>query len=370
MKRFVAIFIVLMISLCGCHRVVPISSEPSSGIPPKVNSSDNGEKVDPTSTDITPDTSDSESSKIPPNSEPSSSEVPSAPDPVVSEKPAEERPTQSAPTVDYVTGDGSVPENDAPAEPLPELAGDNIYRPDYNLGTCKKLSGDVAVVVIYMNDFEQSWSEDAMNTFTEKAIKPGLAFLKKEATQYNIDLRFKITDIYASVWYDDDVITDCASTGLATIDVAYQAANELGYASDTELCETILARENVDEVILLTVFNKNGTSYALNPKRGSDINIEEHCIIFARDLNTQEDEYFPASFQSSVVAHEILHLYGAEDYYSTPERKALASKYYPEDIMLSAKYFLTLNKLGEVTAFYIGWTDIAPDIIKTPEWGI
>ncbi len=260
-----------------------------------------------------------------------------------------------------------IPNHDGYAENLSDEER-NAHRPDYDLGTCTRLSGTVGVAIFYIDDFESSWEENEMHRFTEYEIKPGLDYLEQQAKQYDVLLHFEITDVFKSVPYDHEVITSTKETGFATIDVAYWAAVHSGYSSDRSFHKEICDRENMTNVIILTVFNKNGTSYAINPKRDADPNVKiaEHCILFARDLSAGTDQ--PNGYQSAVVAHEILHLFGAEDFYHPTRRKNLARWYYPDDIMLEARYDLEKNDLGAATAFYIGWTDRLPCAILHEDW--
>lgn len=70
----------------------------------------------------------------------------------------------------------------------------------------------------------------------------------------------------------------------------------------------------------------------------------------------------------SVVAHELLHLFGAEDFYATATRKALAQAIYPGDLMFCAQYDIRNNNIGDATAYYIGWTDTVPDVLYDEGW--
>ncbi len=246
-----------------------------------------------------------------------------------------------------------------------ELVGVDKLRVDYNLGTCRKLSGNVSVVLFYMEDFESSWTADEITKFTNNEVKPGLAFLEKEAKSHGVELNLDIKKTYSSVFYDDKVILDINETGLATIDVLSQAARSLNYSSDEKMIADFESQYKT-EVVCLTIFNKNGTAYAINPSRGSSLKTEEHCIIFAYDLNSNHND--PIGSQSSIVAHEMLHLFGAEDFYATAGRKALAKKHYPADIMLGANYYIITNNIGNATAFYVGWTDQVPDILYHENW--
>ncbi len=246
-----------------------------------------------------------------------------------------------------------------------ELVGVNALRVDYDLGTCRNLSGDVSVILFYMDDFESSWTDEEIIAFTEKEIKPGLSFLEKEAKKRGVELHLSIQQRYSSLFYDDDVVLSVRETGLATIDVLQQAAVCLNYRTDDEMISAFKDAYGT-EVICLTIFNKNGTAYAINPHRGATLEVVEHCIIFASDLNSTGND--PVGSQASVVAHELLHLFGAEDFYTTASRKALAKAYYSADIMLSAKYYIIANNIGDATAFYIGWTDEVPALLYDENW--
>ena len=248
---------------------------------------------------------------------------------------------------------------------LDEPVGINKYRVDYGIGTCRHLRENVSVILFFMDDFESSWTEDKISSFTNLEVKPGLAFLEKEAKRYGINLKFDIKQSYSSVFYDNEIIADTNGTGLVTIDVLDQAAHSLMFSSDEKMIEYFKSKYNT-EVVCFTIFNKNGTSYAINPRRGVDLQVEEHCIVFAYDLNSDRND--PIGSQSSIVAHEMLHLSGAEDFYETSGRKALAQAYYPDDIMLGANYYINTNNIGDATAFYIGWTDKIPAVMYDENW--
>ena len=88
----------------------------------------------------------------------------------------------------------------------------------------------------------------------------------------------------------------------------------------------------------------------------------EHCVLFS------DPEFGNAvSTHSCTVAHEILHLYGAFDYYEEP-RLTIANELYHFDIMLQNYYTIWLNQIGDYTAFSIGWTDVVPDVCSREGW--
>lgn len=242
-----------------------------------------------------------------------------------------------------------------------------LYREDYLFGTCQHLSGEIGVVVFYVDDFESSWDWDGgeCEKFTRNEILPALAFLEEEAQKFGVSLKLTLREEYG-VYYYDDVVTSVKETGLCSIDVLFCSSVAVGFSSSNDMINSTRINYGDKEIISLAVFNKGGTAYAINPKRGSELMVDEHCVLFSGDFGTTVPS--DTGEQVSVVAHEILHLYGAEDYYASGERKRLAGKYFPKDIMLSAKTDIADNQITAATAFYIGWSDELPSILLSEGW--
>ncbi len=252
-------------------------------------------------------------------------------------------------------------------EPLneAELEEINALRRDYDYGTCRNLSGNITVVLLFMNDFESEWSDESALKFMEYEALPALAFMEEQAARYGIDLSFTV-EAYSDLYYDDEVIISSKETGYVTVDTLYQAAKRLGYDSDYDFHEYIQNEYGNDEVIYLTIFNKNGTGYALNPRPDTDYDMVEHSIIFAYDLNSDRTD--PLGSQASIISMEILYLYGAENLKSPNTRKSLAQFLYPGDVMLYAQYDIADNEISDVTAFYVGWTNEIPQAFSFDGW--
>lgn len=246
-----------------------------------------------------------------------------------------------------------------------ELLEINKLRPDYDFGTCRKLEGTVSLILFFMDDFESSWTLDEMDEFINKETIPALDFIEAQAKRYGINLKLQIERTHFMVGYGGEVVTDVNEDALASVDVLKQAAKSIQYNTAEEMIADY-KRMIKTEIVCMTIFNKKGNAYAINPPRDSDMNYEEHCIIFSKDLNSNGDE--PVGSKSSIVAHELLHLFGAEDYYTPFPRKKLARKYCPNDIMLSQENDLQLNDISEATAFYVGWTNKIPWYLKNYDW--
>ncbi|MGI6279936.1 MAG: hypothetical protein ACOYJS_05185, partial [Acutalibacteraceae bacterium] len=244
-------------------------------------------------------------------------------------------------------------------------------RPAYNVGNCRTLSGDVDVAVFFMDDDESVWDDYTIGKVVDSQIVPALEFLEWRALEWDIVLNLTLK-IYRTdnnnrpLKYNGKVTQNLLETG-ATKDALMQAATQIGYESDWYMHKKMRERNNGNDVIYITLFNKKGIPYTIcfnSPGRSTEV---EHCVIYIDHLNTP-GLYKIYSANSVIFLHEILHLFGAEDYYNNEKRKAIAEKKYPKDVMLCSTSVLRENQIGEYTAYSIGWTDNTPDVCYMDNW--
>ena len=121
-----------------------------------------------------------------------------------------------------------------------------------------------------------------------------------------------------------------------------------------------------EQIAYVVMLDKGGRSYSLPYSgRNRDVSADyelEYSVIFSGFTDTSRDS------ASDTVAHELLHLFGAQDYYYPESRKALAEQYYPKDIMLCDMPDLEYFTLEAFTAYTLGWTDEIPDVCQEPGW--
>lgn len=240
----------------------------------------------------------------------------------------------------------------------------NSLRKKCFYGTNQHLSGRVTAVVIYMEDFESDWTNEQIDEFTEKDVEPALDFLEKQAEKYGVELDFE-TKILRNGFYDDEVIIDIDESGYTTIDVLEQAAKSYNYESQYDILYS-LEEEYGTEVLFITVFNKPGCGYALNPKPGTDFRAVEHCIMFSIDKDYQT-EYEPGT-NAPIIVSTALHLFGGESLNKPEGRKAISQILYPNDIMRNQPFDIAESDIGEATAYYIGWIDVVPESVYSQGW--
>ena len=123
---------------------------------------------------------------------------------------------------------------------------------------------------------------------------------------------------------------------------------------------------NVKQVAYLLAINKDGRSYKLYHSQSSIERQYEFCVFFSQSIGHTDTTCY------STIAHEILHLFGAEDYYDPygdyPERETLAQKLYPDDIMFSTVTDVNDVNVGNYTAYSVGWTNQLPEECNTDKW--
>ena len=121
-----------------------------------------------------------------------------------------------------------------------------------------------------------------------------------------------------------------------------------------------------DQIAYVVMVDKGGRSYSL-PYQGRNRSVStdyqlEYAVIFSGFTDTSRDS------ASDTIAHELLHLFGAEDFYYPASRETLAEEYYPTDIMLCAMPDLPYFTLGAYTAYTLGWTDTVAEVCAEPGW--
>ncbi len=71
---------------------------------------------------------------------------------------------------------------------------------------------------------------------------------------------------------------------------------------------------------------------------------------------------------AATLAHEIMHLYGGEELYTSRARYEMAMKLYKNDIMCLEARDLRLLNVGGFTAYAVGWTDGTPGVCGYDAW--
>ena len=250
----------------------------------------------------------------------------------------------------------------------PDGGFDPYFRPAYNMGSCKRLSGTVHTVTFFVNDMQSSWTEGEARSFTFRAMAPALRTLEEKAGERGVDLKFENWQIMRNgkrklqlkdavskdpddLWYLDNLLP--------------QLARQLGFRGQGEMDTYFKDYFDTDQVVYYVVFDDKGRSFAAQDHEDRSHDKIEFCVLFSSSSNGFLES-------THVVGHETMHLFGAEDYYDPngdlPERKKMAEEICPDDVMLERKNDFKENTICDITAYTVGWLSELPPELLDPRW--
>ncbi len=220
-------------------------------------------------------------------------------------------------------------------------------------GSAKMLEGKTESVIFFISDPNTEWTK------TEKKEMVQLIY---DAENWLIDqAKDNGKQLYFSHhffgWEQDIVvpaIQDGVRSGYEDVTLAKKITEIIGYDSPLQILEQFPA----DNTQLLFVLKKDGASYAFAYDEGmADEYYVEGMAIYHR---------FSPDMPNCVacVAHEMLHLFGAHDYYktfqTTLEQETEAKAKYPDSIMLRTSYDINELNIDPITKWRIGWSGTKP----------
>ncbi len=241
-------------------------------------------------------------------------------------------------------------------------------RKSYKVGSCYNMTDDLCYFIIYLDDDESQWNEEEKEKFIDKKFSVSLNYLSHKANEYSVSICKKYAtypkDDVTKVSYDGIIEAEVVENG-SQEDILSQVATSMGYSSPKKMDSTLKEKWEIAQIAYLIVVNKEGRSYKYSYTSQQNEKIE-FCVFFDNSITYGQNTCYPS------IAHEILHLFGAEDYYDPygkmPEREKLAQELYPDDIMLTLPQDINNAEIGAYTAYSVGWTDILPKECDVDKW--
>lgn len=235
-----------------------------------------------------------------------------------------------------------------------------------NGGVCRTLKEDASVVVIFLEDDQSRWTEWEMNNYLENMVCPAFDFIEYYAGRYghstDLDYVYYVDDYNApkATWYNGSVSS--YSPGYFDNSIHENVAQALGYTSSHDMLRNDRNYSGNDQIAYLYVLDKPGRSYAYwNSAAGDYI---EGAVLFTSQNGVQE--------RANVVAHELMHLFGAEDIYAegseNVNRARMAQRVCPNEIFLSYRWNIFDNAVSDFNAYAVGWLDYFPEQYRAAEW--
>ena len=201
----------------------------------------------------------------------------------------------------------------------------HVFLASRGYGDSFSLTGDVVVNIVFVNDPEAQWT-DAGRSNVMLQIMSQTIMLKEAAAEYGAELNLNPTYHYVTV----DVVYDAENYH----EWAEAVLQEMGYTADNA---SSLAKKNrnVKEAPYMFCTPRDGRSFARAVEKDG---VFEYGILYA---------------DGAAYAHELSHLFGAEDFYYPEQVKALAEDCFGKSIMLDSADHI----FDSLTAYLVGWTD-------------
>lgn len=260
--------------------------------------------------------------------------------------------------VDTVEVEVEIDSEDIPCVGTSENNGIKATRDYLYRGSAPSLSGRICIVEYFINERGDGWTESERNTATSKVYEAE-AWLKDKAVEYGTEVEF-VTVSYGKNYCVDNIpgYSDEDDKNDKLLNKVFRSLN---WTDHEAFVKHMREKYECDGVVILVMAKAVGRSWACPYTRsheeyGKTQNFAEGAIIFNtkrfRDGST-------APLYAATVAHEILHLCGAWDFYEEKgiqdkEHASKAEKLFPKSIMLHENKDIYSCQLDEVTAWLVG----------------
>lgn len=218
-------------------------------------------------------------------------------------------------------------------EDCPEIQG-NYYLCGRSCGPCRELRGRVALISCLMKRSEEDFDEKTVARYYHEVYR-ACEVLENEAKRAGAPLKFQN--------YHFTVETPQACDPKKGFSLL---KNFFSFKTTNQARQYYTKRLDVDETPFLLIFDEWERSFSWEQTKYSRRYVNEVSVIFRNDDN----------FSWRTIAHELLHQYGAVDFY------------FPEEIQKCADACLGQSLMGyhgervdDFTAYLVGWRDTLSD---------
>ena len=246
------------------------------------------------------------------------------------------------------------------------------YRGWYDLGNCGTLTRNPTLVVLFVDDAESAWNDTLIQHFQNVQIAKAVEWLEQQAAKYDVPLDIQTKFYHGTLENGGRVYypaTVAHKPDESDYDLLESVVGNMGEGTGDQFYAKLRRDNGGEDVMFLCMVNKDGLSYARGHADPYS-QIMEYAVVYARntDVPATDTLHQKTHNRASVVAHELLHLFGAEEMYDPAGRNEIAKQKYPKDVMLWTENFIARNEITEFTAYCIGWTDTVPAICYDPDW--
>jgi len=240
----------------------------------------------------------------------------------------------------------------------------NKRKPDvdeYGYGSASLLEGEVYTLVCFVSEIKkEGWSSDGKERMLA-LLEESQEWIRKQAREYpevTVDfIKLDRTKDIIDIEFEKDDIPEGTGSEEEPVNLVSKILYAAGHKSTLEWEEEVKKKTGATNVqVLIFIKDRAGRSYAMasSDKMDKEEYFVEGAVLFEKQ-NDDTDLY------SSVIAHEILHIYGAWDLYGTfqtegdEEKLKKHNEYLGKSIMLKTPENIDHSKVDILTAWLVGW---------------
>ena len=236
----------------------------------------------------------------------------------------------------------------------------NVYAQSnaaFHIGSAKAFRGNTVIATVFVSDRSTSWSRTETDTMTGY-MREGMTWLINEARRYNTTISFTEHWLNNNQELKLDRMPATGSGRRAEIaeNISEVILNRLGYRRPLDLYNELIAGPGVDHVVLMLILKTNIDSCFAFPFSHGDCRDTGYLETIVQIVPNMRDA---AEFRGVCFAHEILHLFGAEDFYQggrvTRRINQTLRQMFPRSIMHEICDDFSRYEVDHYTAWIIGW---------------
>jgi len=231
---------------------------------------------------------------------------------------------------------------------------------------CPPLRGRVVLVSLFVGADGRAWSEDEIARHLA-ALERAARWMEEQAGRYGVEVGVGLADVYFEMEGETtpEVEMIVAQSGgevglfeadstIRALTLMSRAAAAQGFRDAVDFVQEVAARLPDAAVAWLLHLRLAGRSYAV-PLDRTELDGVSLAFCHARQANFTEPLIRPPVPQGAVLAHEVLHLFGAQDKYGWPLSHFPAGSVSRRDVMRLDSVRLSELRVDPLTARELGW---------------
>ena len=214
-------------------------------------------------------------------------------------------------------------------EDYPELKK-SIYLTGRDMGASKRLKGKVGIISCFMRRNATEFSDKTTAQYYTELNK-AIVWLEKEAARYGVYLKMQGYHYHVDVPKNADPAQ------------GYQLVRDFMNMNTADEAQAYFEKKmGYDETPFILVYDAYARSFAFESMSMYKVHIDENSTVFKNN----------DGYSWRTIAHELLHQFGAFDFYYPDAVKECAKRYLGDSIMSQGN-----EAIDDLTAYLIGWKD-------------